>query len=99
MLWAIGFIFGFSNCALNFMIVYPKSFDSVWGIVVMWLTITLNGVEHLLFALEYHYSAIDISKKLSLLLPTAKRAPTHRSTQFIVVTIIYSIFQICCCVG
>ena len=65
-LCAIGFVFGFSVAGLDFMIAYPHSFTSSWSVVVLWLTLTLNGIEHWLFALQYHYSSIEITKRLSL---------------------------------
>lgn len=48
---AIGFGFGFSVAGLDIMIAYPSSFDTSWSIMVLWLTLTLNGIEHWLFAL------------------------------------------------
>ena len=97
-LWAIGFTFGFSSAALNIMIVYPRSFDSYWGISVVWLALTLNGIEHWLFALEYYFSSLDITNKLTLK-PLATRGPTYLSKYFIAASCLYSIVQIVCCVG
>lgn len=64
----------------------------------MCLTSSLNGVEHWLFALEYYNSSIDIANKLSLKRPV-DRPPTYFSSQFISVSIIYSLLQAGCCVG
>ena len=97
-LWVIGFVFGISNGVLGFMIAFPHLFNSYWGIFVMWLVSSLNGVEHWLFALEYYKSSIDITKKLSLK-PPVDRPPTYISFLFILVSVIYSLLQAGCCVG
>ena len=94
---AIGFVFGFAVAGLDYMIAFPHSFTSSWSIIVLWLTLTLNGIEHWLFALQYHYSSIEISKKLSLQ-PVVYQVPTHKSTLFLACSFIYALAQICFCV-
>lgn len=90
-LWIIGLMFGVFDSGLGFMIAFPKFFETYWGIVVVWITLTLNGVEHWLFALEYYYSSLSISNKLNLKSVFSK-VPTYKTKVFLSVTVAYALF-------
>ena len=47
----LGFLFGVSDAVVVVMIAYPPFFDIVYLVPIVWFAVTLNGVEHWLFAL------------------------------------------------
>ena len=95
-LWALGFTYAFASLFSGFMIVHPKTYNSIWGTIAIFVTETSAGLEHWLFSLEYFTSADMISQKLNLKVPN-KWSIVNKQRLFWSVSILYILLQIGLC--
>ena len=78
------------------MIAYPALFNIVYLVPIVWLAVTLYGVEHWLFALQYYYGSLSIKNKLES--KSAKEEnEAYKSPIFLWVAISFSVFEAGCC--
>lgn len=95
-IWGLGFTYAFASLFSGYAIIHPDSYDSIWGIVAVFVTETAAGLEHWLFSLEYFASAEMISQKLNLQVERRWNLP-NKQKLFWTVAFLYILLQISLC--
>jgi hypothetical protein len=97
LMWALGFIFCLSDIGLCTLIAFPKLYyKSGYFQIIVWLAISLFGVYHWLFSLEYYYSSKQILNKLSGNLPAVSEM-YRKWVIFWTVTFVFCLLEAVCC--
>ena len=72
LMWTLGFMFCLSDIGLCTLIAFPGLYNrSGYFQILVWLAVSLFGIYHWLFSLEYYYSSKHIIEKLGGNLPSA----------------------------